>query len=361
MTVADPYRHRLRMPTGSEPMVAVGDEVHPGDPVASAVRPTNAIRVPIAKPLRRPRDEVADLLVLAPGSHVRADQPLARTPDRDVRAPIDGIFLGYDPGRGDAHLLGLDPGADRRDVRGIVMEVDRTAVTIAVPAVMVIGVAGTGPAVQGRLRIVVAEPTAPIDPAAIDADAAGRIMVGGSWASAEAITRARAVGVAAIVVGGLHARDLSDFSGLQHRRSLLGTAAPPFAILALDGFGRAAMDPARFSWLQAHADQRATVLGDRRRLLVYDASPARPASRGPRSGRVVIAAGPGRGKMASSARSRHSHWRSHRASTRCAASSGSTPGVPWRSRLPTSRPAPRPPDILAAVMAPIRDVGPRAP
>ena len=121
-------------------------------------------------------------------------------------------------------------------------------------------------------------------------------MVGGSWASAEAITRARAVGVAAIVVGGLHARDLSDFSGLQHRRSLLGTAAPPFAILALDGFGRAAMDPA-CSWLQAHADQRATVLGDRRRLLVYDASPA-PArvTRAEVGDRVVIAAGPGRGK-----------------------------------------------------------------
>lgn len=298
MTVPNPYRHRLRLPAGSEPRVAVGDEVQPGDPVANAVRPTSTLRVPIAKPLRRPRGEVSDLLLVAPGAHVRADQPLARTPDRDVRAPIDGMFLGYDAGQGDARLLGLEPGEPIvSDVRGVVMEVDRTAVTIAVPAIMLIGASGTGPAVHGRLSIVVSEPSAPIDPAMIDADAAGRIMVGGSWASAEAITRARAVGVAAIVVGGLHARDLSDFTGLQHRRSLLGTAAPPFAILALDGFGRAAMDPARFRWLQAHADQRATVLGDRRRLLVYDASPAPSrVARAEVGDKVVIAAGPGRGQ-----------------------------------------------------------------
>jgi hypothetical protein len=163
--------------------------------------------------------------------------------------------------------------------------------------VLLVGAAGTGPAVHGKLSLVVSHPDAPVNPALIDADSAGRILVGGSWASAESITRARAVGVAAIVVGGLHARDLSDFSGLQRRRSLLGTAAPPFAILALDGFGRATMDPARFAWLQAHADQSATVLGDRHRLLVYDASsaPSRHA-RAVVGDKVVIAAGPGRGQ-----------------------------------------------------------------
>ena len=256
MTVSDPYRHRLRLPAGAEPLVAVGDEVQPGDAVASSVRPTGTVRVPVAKSLRRSREEVQDLLLVKPGAHVLMDQPLARTPDRDVRASVEGMFLGYDPGQGDARLLTLTAGDPIvSDVRGVVMEVDRLGVTIAVPAVLLVGAAGTGPAVHGKLSLVVNHPDAPVDPALIDADSAGRILVGGSWASAEAITRARAVGVAAIVVGGLHARDLSDFSGLQRRRSLLGTAAPPFAILALDGFGRATMDPARFAWLQAHADQ----------------------------------------------------------------------------------------------------------
>jgi hypothetical protein len=57
------------------------------------------------------------------------------------------------------------------------------------------------------------------------------------------------------------------------------------------------MDPARFAWLQAQGDRQATILGDQRRLLVYDAAPA-PARR-PRAtvgDRVVIAAGPGRGQ-----------------------------------------------------------------
>ena len=294
----DPYRHRIRLPAGAEPRVSVGDSVIPGDPVARTVRAVSTLSVPLARPLRRRKEEVSALLVAQPGHRVRTNQPVARTPDRDVRAPLDGLFLGYDRQSGNASLLTVEPGDPiASDVRGVVMEVEPGAVTVAVPAVALIGAAGTGPTVHGQLTIMVSEADAPIDPALIDAESAGRIIVGGSWASAEAITRARAVGVAGIVVGSLHARDLADFTGLQHRRSLLGTSAPPFAVLALDGFGQSSMDPNRFAWLRSHANHQATILGDSRRLLVFDASPA--PVRVPRAtvgDRVVIVAGPGRGQ-----------------------------------------------------------------
>jgi hypothetical protein len=298
MSIAEPYRHRVDLPVGAEPVVAVGVEVAPGDVLAQAVRPVVPLSVPIAKPLRRKREEAAELVLVAPGSRVRADQPLARTPDRDVRSPADALFLSYQPTDGTARLLSLEPADSiRSEVRGIVMEVEPRFVTVAVPAVPLAGVGGTGPAVRGHISVMVPDPTAVLDPSSIDADAAGRILVGGSWASAEAISRARAVGVAAIVVGGLHAREMTDFAGLQHRRSLLGTAAPPFAVLVLEAYGRTAMDPARFAWLHAHADQPAVVFGDRRQMLVYDASPAPTrVPRATRGDRVVIVSGPGRGQ-----------------------------------------------------------------
>jgi hypothetical protein len=298
MSSPDPYRHRIRLPAGSTPVVAIGDPVVPGDPLATTMRPAGVVSVPLTRPLRRKKPEVPDLLVVTPGTRVLADQPLARTPDRDVRSPSDGYLLAYDPVRGSAELLAVAAGDPVvSDVRGTVVAVGDDAVTVAVPAVQLVGVAGSGPAVHGILTIMVGQADAALDPALIDADAAGRIIVGGSWASAEAITRARAVGVAAILVGGLHARDLADFAGLQHRRSLLGTAAPPFAVLALDGFGQAPMDPARFAWLQTHADRPATILGDQRRLLVYDAtSPPSRLQRATVGDRVVIASGPGRGQ-----------------------------------------------------------------
>ncbi len=298
MTTAEPYRHHVKLPAGTEPVVAVGDEVQPGDALASAVQAIAARSVPVARPLRRKRQEVAELLLVAPGDRIGVDQPLARTADRDVRSPTDAIFLAYRPTDGAAQLLPLEPGEPiRSEVSGIVMEVDVHSITIAVPGVLLVGAGGTGPAVQGSLSILVDDADSALDPNAIDADSAGRVLVGGSWASAESITRARAVGVAAIVVGGLHARELAGFAGLQHRRSLLGTAAPPFAVLALDGYGRAPMDPARFAWLQAHAGQPATVLGDGRRLIVYDAGPAPVRVARPVVGdRVVIVSGPGRGQ-----------------------------------------------------------------
>jgi hypothetical protein len=298
MSTPDPYRHRIRLPTGSAPVVAVGDVVEPGDPLATTVRPAGTTMVPLARPLRRKKPEVASLLQVTPGTRVRVDQPLARTPDREVRAPADGYVLAYDAGRGSAELLVTAAGDPVvSDVRGTVVAVEDETVTVAVPAVELHGVAGSGPAVHGPLVVMVPQADLPLDPALIDADAAGKIIVGGSWASAEAITRARAVGVAAILVGGLHARDLADFAGLQHRRSLLGTAAPPFAVLALDGFGQAPMDPARFAWLRAQADRQVTILGDQRRLLVYHASaPPERHHRATVGDQVIIAAGPGRGQ-----------------------------------------------------------------
>lgn len=298
MPATGPYRHQVPLPALAEPAVAVGSEVQPGDELARTMHPMPALSVPMTRPLRRKSAEVAAILAVSPGTRVRANQRLARAGDREVRAPSEALFLAYEPQSGSARLLPLEP-ADplRSDVRGIVMEVTDRSITVAVPAVVVNGVGGTGPSVSGPLSILVDDPEAPLEPTLIDADLGGRIIVAGSWASAEAITRARAVGVAGIVVGSLHARDLADFAGLQHRRSLLGTAAPPFAVLALDGFGRAGMDPARFAWLRANAEQQATILGDRRRLLVYDASPA--PTRAPRPGvgdRLIIVAGPGRGQ-----------------------------------------------------------------
>lgn len=298
MSTPEPYRHRIRLPAGSEPVVAVGDRLAPGDAVATNIRPAGTVAVPLARPLRRKKHEVPSLLLVAPGARVRVDQPVARTPDREVRAPSDGYLLAYDPGRGSADLLAVAAGDPVvSDVRGTVVAVDDGGVTVAVPGVVLTAVAGSGPAVHGPMTIMVGKPDAPLDPALIDADTAGRIIVGGSWASAEAITRARAVGVAAILVSGLHARDLADFAGLQHRRSLLGTAAPPFAVLALDGFGQAPMDHERFAWLQANADRQVTILGDQRRLIVYEASsPPSRVARAIVGDRVVIAAGPGRGQ-----------------------------------------------------------------
>ena len=298
MTSPPPYHHRVRLPAGSEPAVATGTFVEPGDVLARTTRPGADLRVPLARRLRRGRAEVEALLLVTPGARVRAGQPLAGTPQRDVRVPADALYLGYDPARGSAHLLTLEPDAPvESDVRGIVTRVEDRAVTVAVSAVMLSAAGGSGPPVHGLLSIMVPTPDAALEPASIDAEAAGRVLVAGSWASGEAITRARAVGVAGIVVGGLHARDLADFARLQHRRSLLGTAAPPFAILALDGFGPASMDPARFAWLQAQDGKRATVLGDARRLLVHDAEPAPTRMARPVVGdRVVVAAGPGRGQ-----------------------------------------------------------------
>ena len=114
---------------------------------------------------------------------------------------------------------------------------------IEVPAARLRGVGGSGEAVHGELVVGVPNPGDELRAAAIDAGATGKILVGGSRASAETLTRARAMGVAGIVLGGVLDKELRDFEAIQRRRREAGGMTGSFGILLVEGFGKVGIDP----------------------------------------------------------------------------------------------------------------------
>jgi hypothetical protein len=143
--------------------------------------------------------------------------------------------------------------------------------------------------VHGELVVAVHDPGEELRAAAIDVGATGRILVGGSRASAETLTRARAMGVAGIVLGGVLDKELRDFEAIQRRRREIGGMTGSFGVLLLEGFGKVGIDPQRFAWFRAHAGHMASLFGSDGLLYVHDAT-APPARRTlPRVGERVIA------------------------------------------------------------------------
>jgi hypothetical protein len=135
----------------------------------------------------------------------------------------------------------------------------------------------------------VEDPADELRAGAIDVGSTGRIVVGGSRASAEALTRARAMGVAGIVLGGVLDKDLRDFEATQARRREIGGVTGEFAIVVLEGYGKVGMTESLFAWFRSHAGKLASVFGDAARAYVYDAGPP-PARRVlPRPGNRVVA------------------------------------------------------------------------
>src|SRR5687767_4079198 len=283
--------HRVRLPVGATPMVEVGHTVEPAEVLATRRAPRGGVSLPVALPLRRSAADAADCLVVRPGSLLDAGALLAEDDrGRQVHVPEACLLLGYDLDDGSAMvapLSGSEPVIGH--VRGEVVSVEPDAIELRVAGALIVGVGGSGNAVHGELRVAVHEPGDELRASAIDAEATGRIVVGGSRASAETLTRARAMGVAGIVLGGVLDKELRDFEATQQRRREIGGVRGDFAVLLLEGFGKVGFDPGLFDWFRAHEGRMASLFGEAARLYVYEAGPP-PARRVlPRPGERVIA------------------------------------------------------------------------
>jgi len=283
--------HRVRLPVGAEPMVEVGHTVEPVEVLATRRAPRGGLSIPVALPLRRSAAAAETHLVARPGARLDAGAVLADDgAGRQVRVSEACLFLGYDLDDGSAMvapLSGSEPVLGH--VRGEVVSVEADAIELRVAGALLIGVGGSGNAVHGELRLAVHEPGDELRASAIDVGATGRIVVGGSRASAETLTRARAMGVAGIVLGGVLDKELRDFEATQQRRREIGGVRGDFAVLLLEGYGKVGFDPGLFEWFRAHDGRLASLFGEEARLYVYEAGPP-PARRVlPRPGDRVIA------------------------------------------------------------------------
>ena len=186
------------------------------------------------------------------------------------------------------------------------------------------------------------EPGEELRAGAIDVEATGRIVVGGSRASAETLTRARAMGVAGIVLGGVLDKELRDFEATQARRREVGGVARRLRGAPARGLrqGRASM-PSLFAWFRAHDGHLASLFGAdgaplrlRRRAAARAARPA--ARRRPGASRTAVRSPGGGGD----ARARPGPAARHprRASSARSGSCASRTAAPPSCRSPTSRP-----------------------
>jgi hypothetical protein len=267
--------HRIPIPRGAVPRVEPGDQVQPDEVLAMRRAPGSPIVIDVAGGLRRSAVESAEMLLVHPGERLVTGDPIARSPEeRLVSAPMDGLLIAYSRTDGTALIAPLgDETPVIGHVSGIVRSVDEDAIVVEVRGAMLSAVGGTGEAVHGELVIAVRDPGEELRAGAIDVGATGKILVGGSRASAETLTRARAMGVAGIVLGGVLDKELRDFEAIQRRRREIGGLTGSFGLVLLEGFGKVGFDAQLFRWFRQHVGHLASIFGNDRRVYVYDAAP----------------------------------------------------------------------------------------
>jgi hypothetical protein len=271
LTVAERtvVRRRRILPLVGTVLVKNGDTVRSNQPVARAELPGKVYPLNLANQLGVAPDEIKEYLIKREGDAVQKDEilaenkPLIKWFKTEIRSPVTGTVESLSTVTGQVllrepprllELLGY--------VDGVVVEIHPTqGVTVECVCSLVQGIFGIGGETSGELVMAVASPDEALTPAHLTSDMKGKIVVGGSFLSAETMTRAKELGIIGLVVGGIHDKDLRALLGYDLGVAITGTEHVGFTLILTEGFGTIPMAQKTFALLSAHAGHKASISG----------------------------------------------------------------------------------------------------
>jgi hypothetical protein len=263
----------FRLGPSDRPLVAAGDEVTVDQPLIDRGRDVSIAEVRVARGTPLPE----------PGSWYGTPSPEGPR-GRVARAPA-GVVLFHTPDGRIRLAVARYRDTVASPIRGTVESVDAGAIAVRAAGFAVPGSVAWGQAVSGPLRSAVPDPDAELRSSAVDVGAAGAILLAGARLDIEALTRARAIGVRGIITGGLIGKELRQLEASDARQRASLSAASPFGLVVLDGYGRRPIPEAQWRILQASAGQQVALLMDPP-MVVLDGEPEATPSAG-----VRVAAG----------------------------------------------------------------------
>lgn len=262
-------RRRRLLPIPGTVTVQAGSQVTAETVVASTDLPGNVQAINLANVLGILPDEIRDYLLVKEGEAVKKggviaeNKPFIKWLKTEVRSPIQGTLelvstvTGQVMLREPPRLLQLLAYID-----GTVVEVQpQHGVTVETPCSLIQGIFGVGGETSGEVVMGVKSPNDTLTPSQLSPAMKGKVVVGGAFLAAETMTRAREIGVAGLVVGGIDDKDLRALLGYDLGVAITGTERVGFTLVLTEGFGRIPMAGKTFTLLSRRAGQKASLSG----------------------------------------------------------------------------------------------------
>lgn len=260
---------RRRLPILGEVLVKQGDVVTPDTVVARTKIPGDPQTLNVATKLGLEAADVPEVMLVKEGDAIKKGDVIAlkksffglfKTP---LESPIDGTIDNISTITGQITLRGpAIPIEIHAYVPGTVQEVmDREGVVIQTPAALIQGCFGVGGERQGVLKMVAKDPSEVLTGDKITADMKGKIVVGGSLVTIDAIKKGSEIGVAGLVAGGIIDKDLIEFLGYDIGVAITGQEDINLTIILTEGFGQIRMADKTFHLLQKLDGEVASING----------------------------------------------------------------------------------------------------
>lgn len=262
-------QRRRVLPVPGSVLVDGGDAVKADTVVARAyltgkIHSVNAANILGVRPA-----ELPEYMVKQAGAPVERSDVIAATRPwlkwfvTEVRAPIAGTLESISTMTGQVLFRRPPEPLDvRAFVSGTVVEVHSSeGVTVETSCALVQGILGIGGETWGSLDVAVRHPEDVVTPETLRPDMKGRVVVGGAGVERAALDRARALGIAALIVGGIHDTDLRYLLGSELGVAITGTEQVGLTLVITEGFGSMPMATRTFQLLAMHAGREASVSG----------------------------------------------------------------------------------------------------
>lgn len=262
--------HRRRMlPLPGKLLVDVGDLVRSDQVVARAELPGKVFPFNLANQLGVAPGEIKEYLTKKEGDAVAKDEilaenkPLIKWFKTEIPSPVAGRIESVSTVTGQVllrepprvlELLAYVDGA-------VVDTIPQQGVVVETTCSLVQGIFGIGGETSGEIVMGVKAPDEPLTPSHLTSAMRGKVVVGGSFLSADAMKQAKTVGVAGLVVGGIHDEDLRALLGYDLGVAITGTEQVGFTLILTEGFGTIPMAVNTFKLLSSHAGRQASISG----------------------------------------------------------------------------------------------------
>jgi len=262
-------RRTRRLPIKGEVLVGVGDPVTSDQVVARAMLPGVLQTMKLADKLGIEAKDVPPACIVQVGDAVEKGQVIAQTKGflffkgQNITCDYTGTVESISEITGSMLIREASIPVDvKAYITGKVAEIiaDEGAI-IETRGAMVQGIFGVGGERQGVIRVAVSGPDQVLHADNIDESDRGKILVGGSGFTLDAIMKATSVGAIGLVAGGVRDKDLTQFLGYEIGVAITGTEPIDVTLLVTEGFGYLNMAHRTFDLLKSLEGKTASING----------------------------------------------------------------------------------------------------
>lgn len=262
-------RKQRILPLKGEVIVKKGDKVTPDDVVARTHLPGNVVPLNVANKLGLPPEDLNEVMLKKEGDQITQGEPIALKKgiikwfSSECSATITGTLESISTVTGQVLQRGEPiPVEVKAYIKGIVTDViESEGVVVDTYASFVQGIFGIGGETSGELMVATPDNTTVLSDDLIKEEMKGKVIVGGSLVTADAMKKAIKVGIKGIVVGGFDDKDLRDFLGYDIGVAITGNEDIGVTLVVTEGFGQINMAHKTFDLLKHNVGKQACING----------------------------------------------------------------------------------------------------